>query len=315
MQTRSKKRLVFFIGLAFLSGLSFFILEAPKIFNAFELEKLLEYPFTTAILLFLFAVFSRKVLREFGLSEYFFIPDALIAVSLIGILLELRHIDKFFLNGVNAAIKEQAVNITDKVKILDDSLQNIQKELNEINRGFKDVNSNYSKLTCESLKGNYKFHSSYVYIVNDDIRGTAIDAEWNATTCTKNEDNTYSLKGNDMSKHLVEVFMDGVYKSFAIVDSPYQSTITIGSDGKLLKRVINNLNDLPIHHRTNVDKFDANTNILLGEKVNNYIKLLNKKHKDIDTCFPASYKDKSNNKTFIVSICPDYVRTLVKQDN
>jgi hypothetical protein len=180
-----------------------------------------------------------------------------------------------------------------------------------------DVNKNTDgKSTCESLKGNYKFHSRYVYIEKkDDIKGTAIDANWIATTCKKNEDNTYSLNGEDKSTHLVEVFMNGVYQEVATVVSPYKSTIIIGSDGVLQRRIITSPSEItPDMVRRNKDKFNVNTEKLITVKINDYIGIIEDKHNKVNTCFPVLYEDKPNKKTFIVLICQDYVRTLVKQD-
>jgi hypothetical protein len=174
------------------------------------------------------------------------------------------------------------------------------------------------KNKCESLLGKYKLHSPYIYIENKGvIKGTAIEASWDTDTkCTKNEDNTYTLNGEDKSVHLIEVFFDGVYHEVATVVSPYKSKIIINSDGILKKRVITDPTEItPDMVRINKSKFNKSMDIFINSKIKEYIDIIENKHKNINTCFPLSYEDRTNGQTFVVLICQDYVRTLVKKDN
>jgi hypothetical protein len=175
-------------------------------------------------------------------------------------------------------------------------------------------NTTDGKLKCESLIGSYGFHSPYIYIKRDDMKGTAIDASWIATTCKKNDDDTYSLEGDDTSKHLVEVMIEGAYREVATVETKYKSTITIDKDGVLTKRIINNPREtLPASARLDNNKFKKYDKFI-NSKVEEYKKLVGDKHKNTTSafCYPVSYKDIYTGRTFIVAICSDYIRTLVK---
>jgi len=145
VQFNPKKDLVILLSVAFIFGALFFIHTAPKIWDEFEIHALITNPFLLVISLFLCAVFFRITLDKYGLSEFCFIPDALIVVSLIGMLLEIQEIKEFFQKGVIEAIK---IEFNEH----DDAMRLVKKELEqkiEENKNLKSEKSNLDKLKNE----------------------------------------------------------------------------------------------------------------------------------------------------------------------
>ena len=164
----SPKQSAILIGVAFLFGLVFFIPTVPGIWHDFKIYELIAHPFISIISLFFFAVLLRIILEKYSLSEYCFIPDGLIVVSIIGMLIEVPHINHHFKEGMMDAIKEE-------FKKHDHELQNAQEKLVEIekeNESLKLQNSSIAVLNkqLETLSGEKKVTDDELKKANDIIK-------------------------------------------------------------------------------------------------------------------------------------------------
>lgn len=87
-------------------GFLFFLSFLPKFSREFRLLEFIKHPLVSIISLFLFGSFLHFALHKYGMSDFEFIAEALIVVSLIGLLLEVPHIKEFFLDGIKEAVRE-----------------------------------------------------------------------------------------------------------------------------------------------------------------------------------------------------------------
>ena len=170
-----------------------------------------------------------------------------------------------------------------------------------------------SQVKCNALAGDYKLYMDYLYIQEDDIRATAKNGSWKASICEKFNDNgEFVLKGEDSTEQQVEIKINQIYQPIAIVETKYQSIITIDNNGSLLKRTITNPTKIsPRIIRIDGGKFLKHENFI-RDKLLEYEALIEKKHSDPKTtfCYPALAK--AEGRTFIAAICADYARILVK---
>ena len=178
------------------------------------------------------------------------------------------------------------------------------------------TNITASQLKCNALIGNYKLYMDYLYLNESDIKATAKSGNWKAATCEKvNNDDSFILKGEDTTEQQVEIKIAELYQPIALVETKYQSTITIDHEGSLIKRTITNpIKITPRVIRIDGGKFHKYENFI-RDKLLEYEDLLEKKHSDPKTafCYPALAKNDA--RTFIAAICADYARVLVKDDS
>lgn len=180
---------------------------------------------------------------------------------------------------------------------------------------YKSFNSvSTSEAVCNSLFGNYRLLLDYIYYDKNDIRVIATDGEWRTTLCEGGKKGIFSLKGDDRTEQKIELKINGVYRQVAISETKYQSIITIGTDGRLIKRrIVNPVGGRPKITKREDNRLDEYQN-LIADKLLEYEEIIDKKHSNPETsvCYPTLGKD--DGRTFMALICSDYARILVKYD-
>ena len=167
-------------------GILFLIPTLPHIWNDFEIPKIINNPFISIISLFLFAVFLRFILEKYNLSEFCFIPDALIVVSLIGMLIEVQHINEVFKKGMKEIIEKQ---FDERDKSLQDAKEKLDQKTAE-NEKLKIDQINIEELRKEikNLKENDQIIKSDFYIKADYDLAKKLDNCNTTETCWKDGD-------------------------------------------------------------------------------------------------------------------------------
>lgn len=108
------------------------ILVGPEIAPLLKLQEFLHNPITVVSLLIIFAITLKLEIEKKGLTDFRFIPEALLVASTIGLLLEVPHISSIFRDKEE---KEQITNIRNNILDLNkkiDFLYNEKKQALDI---------------------------------------------------------------------------------------------------------------------------------------------------------------------------------------
>ena len=172
-----------------------------------------------------------------------------------------------------------------------------------------------SKTTCESLLGNYQLLRSYVYLEEKDIRATSVDGSWKAHSCKSGgTEGLYVLEGDNTTAHRIEIKIKNTYEYVADGINIAASEITIDKDGRLTNRKIL----FPVDRKPEITEQNFNGKIWIDHtnfirtKLDEYIALTRIKHRDRNMRCTAALGKNENNQDVIASICPSYIRVMVK---